>query len=127
MAVKAISGKTGSGFPSRIASRPRVRLAGFFSAIVVSAVVLFATFPVSAQTNDPNLTEQDLECLRKQADGGPECVPGQAEEVQPAPGQTTEESAAEPTEEGTAQPDEFTVQGAPREPEPDADVTPDDP
>ena len=87
MAVKAISGKTGSGFPSGIASRRRVRLAGFFSAIVVSAAVLFAAPPVSAQTNDPNLTEQDLECLRKQADGGPECVPGQAveEEVQPRP------------------------------------------
>ena len=44
------------------------------------AAVLFAVLPASAQTNDPNLTQEDLDCLRKQAQGGPECVPGQKAE-----------------------------------------------
>jgi subtilisin family serine protease len=92
------------------------RAEGFstLAAALVMATVLSAAFPVFAQTNDPNLTETDLDCLRKQADGGPECVLGQK----------PEEGAAEPdpqtTEEGAAQPDEFMVQGQPSTPRPDA-------
>ena len=44
------------------------------------AAVLIAAFPASAQTNDPNLTEEDLDCLRRQAVGGPDCVPEQTPE-----------------------------------------------
>lgn len=44
--------------------------------VAVWAALHLAVFPASAQTNDPNLTEQDLECLRKQAAGGPDCTPG---------------------------------------------------
>ncbi|MDQ2704791.1 MAG: S8 family serine peptidase, partial [Pseudomonadota bacterium] len=59
------------------------------------AAVLFAALPASAQTNDPNLTQEDLDCLRKQAQGGADCVPGEA-----------------------ADPDEFFVQGKPPIPTP---------
>ncbi|MEP9386908.1 S8 family serine peptidase [Mesorhizobium sp. KR9-304] len=70
-------------------------------ATLVWAAVLIAAFSASAQTNDPSLTEADLECLRLQAAGGPDCVPG------------------------AARPDEFTVQGEPSAPNPDApDTTP---
>jgi hypothetical protein len=149
MAVKAIPEKAGSGFPSGIASRQRVHAVRRFSAVTawVLAAALFAALPAFAQTNDPNLTEQDLECFRKQAEGGPECVPGQAveedkkraepeqaeEDAPPDAGQTTEDSAAEPdperaTGEDATQPDEFTLQGQSSTPEePDAEATPSDP
>lgn len=119
MADEAVPGKVGTGFPSGIASRQRVGPAGGFSAATawVLAAVLLAAFPASAQTNDPSLTEQDLDCLRKQAEGGPDCVPGKA----------AEEGATEPTGEGAAEPGEFTVQGTPSTPEPGANATPDDP
>ena len=78
------------------------------AALLWAAAVLIAAFPASAQTNDPNLTEQDLDCLRRQAAGGPECVPGQT------------------PEDGAAQPDEFVIQGQPSTREPDAADT-DDP
>ena len=45
-----------------------------FASMLTAAV--FAAIPVGAQTNDPNLTDADLECLRRQAKGGPECVIG---------------------------------------------------
>lgn len=87
-----------------------VSVAGRFSTVAwVLAAVLLAAFPAFAQTNDPSLTEQDLDCFRKQASGGPDCVPGQAaQEPAAAPGATGEG--------GAAQPDEFTVQGAPSAP-----------
>ena len=46
------------------------------------AAVLIAAFPASAQTNDPNLTEEDLDCLRRQAAGGPNACRAGGEEVQ---------------------------------------------
>lgn len=86
------------------------RTAKLATAIRAAAIVLLAAFPVAAQTNDPNLTEQDLDCFRKQAAGGPDCVPGQA----------AEDAAREDA------PGEFTVQGQqPSAPEPGA--TPADP
>lgn len=57
-------------------------------AVVWAAAVFLAAFPASAQTNDPDLTEQDLDCLRKQATGGQDCVPGQTTE-EPAPAADT--------------------------------------
>jgi hypothetical protein len=121
------------------------------AALLWMVAVLFAAFPAFTQTNDPNLTEQDLECFRKEAAGGPECVPGRAaeedqteaepeqkteEDAAPPDAQTTEDSAAgraseedaaDPEQaagEDATQPDEFTVQGQPSTPEPDADATP---
>ena len=44
-------------------------------AAMVAAAILAAAFPASAQTNDPSLTEADLDCLRQQAAGGPACAP----------------------------------------------------
>ena len=118
MADEAIPGKVGTGFPSGIASRQRLRAAGrSATAAWVLAAALLAASPTLAQTNDPTLTEQDLDCLRKQADGGPDCVPGQA----------AEEGATKPTGEDAAKPDEFTVQGQPSTPEPGAGAIPDDP
>lgn len=113
MADRAIPGKVGSGFPSGIASRQLARTARRLS-IPVLAALLLAAFPASAQTNDPNLTEQDLECFRKQAEGGPDCVPGQApeesapeqtepEKAEPESQQSTGESAAEPDAEQTTE------------------------
>src|SRR5690349_11506769 len=109
MADEAVPGKVGTGFPSGIASRQRLRAAGrFATAAWMLAAVLLAASPTLAQTNDPGLTEQDLDCLRKQTEGGPDCVPGQA----------AEESATEPTgEDNAAEPGEFTVQGQPSTPE----------
>jgi hypothetical protein len=73
-------------------------------AALLWAAVLIAAFPASAQTNDPSLTDADLDCLRRQAAGGPDCVPG------------------------AAQPGEFIVQGEPSASDPDAaDATPGDP
>ena len=72
------------------------------------AAVLIAAVPASAQTNDPSLTEEDLDCLRRQAAGGPDCVPGE----------TPEDSAA--------QPDEFVIQTSLSCGRPDAE-TPDKP
>lgn len=139
MADKAIPGKVGSGFPSGIASKQRVRAGRSFAAFLFTAAVLFAAVPAFAQTNDPNLTETDLDCLRKQADGGPECVLGQEpEEAKPGPSPTTEENATQPdagpatgenteqqpapqtTEQGASQSGEFTVQGQPSAPDPGA-------
>jgi subtilisin family serine protease len=45
-------------------------------AAIVAAAVFGAAFAAAAQTNDPNLTEADLECLRRQAAGGPDCAGG---------------------------------------------------
>src|SRR5690606_30737263 len=109
MADKAVPGKVGSGFPSGIASRHLIRTARRLSIPAsILAAVLLAAFPASAQTNDPNLTEQDLECFRKQAEGGPDCVPGQAPE-ESAPDQTEPEKAEPepqpPTRESGAEPD----------------------
>lgn len=117
MTDEAVPAKVGTGFPSGIASRQRLRAAGrFATAAWVLAAVLLAASPTLAQTNDPSLTEQDLDCLRKQAEGGPDCVPGKA----------AEESATKPTEEGAA--GEFTVQGQPSTPEPGGpDATPENP
>ncbi len=53
---------------------------GRILAMAALAAGLFATLPALAQTNDPNLSESDLECLRRQAAGGPACVPGAAPE-----------------------------------------------
>lgn len=69
-----------------------------FGALVLAAGLL-AAFPASSQTNDPSLTETDLDCLRQQADGGPDCTLGQ----QPA--------------DDDAEPGEFTVQGQPAAPD----------
>src|SRR5690606_34492199 len=52
----------------------------------------------------PSLTEADLECFRKQAAGGPECVPERA------------------AEQDAAEPDAFVVQGAPPVPTPRPDA-----
>jgi len=41
-----------------------------------AAAMFIAAFPASAQTNDPNLTQEDLDCLARQATGGGDCVPG---------------------------------------------------
>ena len=46
-------------------------------AAAIWAAVFIAAFPALAQTNDPNLTQEDLDCLRRQAAGGPDCVLGQ--------------------------------------------------
>ena len=123
MAVKATPGKEATGFPSGLAARR-------FSVVSWAlAGSILAAFPALAQTNDPNLTEQDLDCFRKQAAGGPDCVPGQAAEKPAAvPGQKTGEDEAEPDQgqtakDGAAQ-EEFTVQGAPSTPAPDADAVP---
>jgi subtilisin family serine protease len=72
------------------------------------AAVLNAAFPASAQTNDPNLTQEDIDCLSKQAQGIDCAPPVQAPET-------------------AAQPDEFTVQGQPSVPEADAEALPSDP
>lgn len=48
-------------------------------AALVWAAILIAAFPASAQTNDPNLTQQDLDCLRRQA-AGLDCAPAQPPE-----------------------------------------------
>ena len=48
-------------------------------ALLWMAAILIAAFPASAQTNDPNLSQEDLDCLRQQAAGqdcGPEETPG---------------------------------------------------
>jgi len=50
---------------------PRIASAFFAAAISIAA------FPASAQTNDPNLTQDDLDCLARQSTGGGDCVPGQ--------------------------------------------------
>jgi subtilisin family serine protease len=42
--------------------------------LVVAAAMCIAAFAASAQTNDPSLTDSDLDCLRRQA-AGLECVP----------------------------------------------------
>lgn len=73
----------------------------FAPGALVLAAGLLAAFPASSQTNDPSLTETDLDCLRRQADGGPDCTLGQ----QPA--------------QEDAEPGEFTVQGQPSD-DPDA-------
>ncbi len=115
MADRAIPGKMGSGFPSGIASRQLARTARRLSIPAsVLAAALIAAAPASAQTNDPNLTEQDLDCFRKQAEGGPDCVPGQApeqsapeqtepEKAEPELQQSTGESATEPDAEQTTE------------------------
>jgi subtilisin family serine protease len=54
-----------------VSAGPRIASALFAAAIFVAA------FPVSAQTNDPNLTQEDLDCLARQSTGGGDCVPGQ--------------------------------------------------
>ncbi|RLP27662.1 peptidase S8 [Mesorhizobium sp. YM1C-6-2] len=121
MADKAVPGKVGSGFPSGIASRHLIRTARRLSIPAsVLAAVLLAAFPASAQTNDPNLTEQDLDCFRKQAEGGPDCVPGQAPE-ESAPDQTEPEKAEpepqQPTRESGAEPDAEQTTGEDAKPE----------
>jgi hypothetical protein len=121
MADKAVPGKVGSGFPSGIASRHLIRTARRLSipASVLAAALLTA-FPASAQTNDPNLTEQDLDCFRKQAEGGPDCVPGQPPE-EPAPDKTEPEKAEpepqQPTRESGAEPDAEQTTGEDAKPE----------
>src|SRR5690606_36340944 len=109
MAVEAIPGKVGTGFPSGIASKLRVRAAARLFALAASAAIVIAALPASAQTNDPNLTQEDLDCLRSQAAGGPECVPGRAD--------------GEPArKEEAANPEGFAVQGEPPRPTPRPDI-----
>ena len=54
-----------------VSAGPRIASALFAAAIFIAA------FPASAQTNDPNLTQEDLDCLARQSTGGGDCVPGQ--------------------------------------------------
>jgi len=54
-----------------VSAGPRIASALFAAAISIAA------FPASAQTNDPNLTQEDLDCLARQSTGGGDCVPGQ--------------------------------------------------
>ena len=65
-------------------------------ASVLSVAILIAAIPASAQTNDPNLTDADLECLRRQAKGGPECVIGAAPAEPAANSATTAAISARP-------------------------------
>lgn len=76
-----------------------------FSTILLAAGLLAAA-PVLAQTNDPNLTEEDIECLRQQA-AGRECAPAPNEPA--ANDQTPTEPAEDeppPDAGGTVQPAE---------------------
>jgi len=54
-----------------VSAGPKIASALFAAAIFIAA------FPASAQTNDPNLTQEDLDCLARQSTGGGDCVPGQ--------------------------------------------------
>jgi len=54
-----------------VSAGPRLASALFAAAIFIDA------FPVSAQTNDPNLTQEDLDCLARQSTGGGDCALGQ--------------------------------------------------
>lgn len=56
-----------------VSAGPRIASALFAAAIFIAA------FPASAQTNDPNLTQEDLDCLAR-----PGCVPGQEPTAAPA-------------------------------------------
>ncbi|MEW9806270.1 S8 family serine peptidase [Mesorhizobium sp. ZMM04-5] len=49
--------------------------AGKAIALLVAAATIVAAFAASAQTNDPSLTDEDLDCLRRQA-AGLDCAPG---------------------------------------------------
>ncbi|MCX7306107.1 MAG: S8 family serine peptidase [Hyphomicrobiales bacterium] len=55
-----------------VSARPRI------ASVLFAAAVFIAAFPASAQTNDPNLTQEDLDCVARQSAGGPDCVTGQA-------------------------------------------------
>ncbi|TJW60121.1 MAG: hypothetical protein E5V97_25425, partial [Mesorhizobium sp.] len=68
MAANAIPGKVRSGFPSGIASRPGVIL---HAALLVAAA--FVAAPAFAQTNDPNLTQKQVDCLNRTTTAGGDC------------------------------------------------------
>lgn len=78
-----------------------------FRTILLTAGLLAAA-PVVAQTNDPNLTDEDIECLRQQA-AGQDCAPAPNEPA--ANDQTpTEPAQGEPApDEGAKQPNDPTA------------------
>jgi subtilisin family serine protease len=59
---------------------PRIASALFAAAISIAA------FSASAQTNDPNLTQEDLDCLSRQSTVGGDCAPEQDPAGEPAAG-----------------------------------------
>lgn len=67
MAANATPGKVRRSFLSGIASGPR---------IILRAVILAAAFvaaPAFAQTNDPNLTQKQVDCLNRTTTAGSDC------------------------------------------------------
>ncbi|TIX21841.1 MAG: hypothetical protein E5V37_32020, partial [Mesorhizobium sp.] len=68
MAAKAIPGKVRRGFPSGIASGPRIILRA-----ALLAAAAFVAAPAFAQTNDPNLTQKQVDCLNRTTTAGSDC------------------------------------------------------
>ena len=68
MAAKAIPGKVCRGFPSGIAKRPKVIL---HAALLAAAA--FVAAPAFAQTNDPSLTQKQVDCLNRTTAAGGDC------------------------------------------------------
>lgn len=68
MAAKAIPGKVRRGFPSGIASGPRIILR-----VALLAAAAFVAAPAFAQTNDPNLTQKQVDCLNRTTTAGGDC------------------------------------------------------
>ncbi|TIV74261.1 MAG: hypothetical protein E5V78_34980, partial [Mesorhizobium sp.] len=68
MAAKAIPGKVRRGFPSGIASGPRIILRA-----ALLAAAAFVAAPAFAQTNDPNLTQKQVDCLPLSCGSGSDC------------------------------------------------------
>ncbi|MEQ1941179.1 S8 family serine peptidase [Mesorhizobium sp. VNQ89] len=75
---------------------------------ILLAAGLLAAVPVLAQTNDPNLTDEDIECLRQQA-AGHDCAPAPNEPAANDPTSSEPEQEPAPDAGGAGQPAEPTA------------------